>query len=410
MVLRMLKNFMELRTFKVADRWCVHGYYTLCPYAPDGSGRLLVAGADLKAKTAEVIVLSSDGEVLDRFGCVPIITSFWHTGLWQSWSPDAKYVYYQGGSLRAPITIRRELATGDEVAVDADLEGFPPSGEPAFSCSHGLLYAAGYGDDRWKPDEAPVPFLERDRHGLSRVSFEPPKHELVFSTNEILERHPDRERVLEAEKEIRARLGDREGLTLMTYCVRWSPDGSRLLFYFGNHCVVKERQEPKLAYVFTADRDLNDIHLALDLSFGRWGVHWGWQPDNERLIGYADIPGQPGRGGIAEVRYDGADFQLLSEHRSGGHPSVSPANQDLIVTDQGGPNNGCVLFISRKTGEVVERVMLPKFIGEREPSGRNPYRVCHHPVFNQQGDKVLCNTLPDSGLATVVELTPPKDF
>ena len=43
---------------------------------------------------------------------------------------------------------------------------------------------------------------------------------------------------------------------------------------------------------------------------------------------------------------------------------------------------------------VHRRVELPKFLGDREPAGRNERRVCHHPVFNPAADSVLCNTLP----------------
>ena len=50
-----------------------------------------------------------------------------------------------------------------------------------------------------------------------------------------------RDRILAAEKELQSRLGAHDGLTLMLYCVRWNRQGTRFLFYFGNHCVVKER-------------------------------------------------------------------------------------------------------------------------------------------------------------------------
>ncbi|MFA9480319.1 hypothetical protein ACERK3_18770 [Phycisphaerales bacterium AB-hyl4] len=380
--------------FPVPDRWCVHGYYTLCPYAPDDSGRIVIAGADLDRDLAEVIILSAEGDVLDRFGRVTPTASFWHTGLWQSWSPDARFIYYQSGSLQSPRITRHELATGRQVTMEGDVEGVPPSGEPAISCSHGLLYAAGYGDGQYKPQQAPVPFQARDRHGMSQLGFDPPHEQLVLSTQQILDRHPQRDRLLEADREIRSRLGKDDGLTLMTYCVRWNQVGSRFLFYFGNHCVVKDRGEPRLAYVFTADRDMKDIHLALDLSFGRRGVHWGWQPDNEHLIGYGPHPDDPGRSCLAEVRYDGTGYRMLSEHHSGGHPSVSPADRDLIVTDEGTTAGGAVLFISRSTGAELARVALPKFVGDREPAGRNAQRICHHPVFSHDGTRVLFNTLP----------------
>ena len=383
-----------VRAFPVTDRWCVHGYYTLCPYAPDDSGRVLIAGADLERQRAEVLVLDGEGQVVDRFGDVPVTPSFWHTGLWQSWSPDGRYVYYQSGSLRRPRTTRRELATGAEVTVTGDVEGVPPSGEPAVSCPHGMLYAAGYGDGTYKPQDSPVPFQARDRHGLSLVSFEPPSERVALSTQQILDRHPQRDRLLEADGEIRERLGPDDGLTLMTYCVRWNPAGSRFLFYFGNHCVVKTRGEPRLSYVFTADRELKDIRLALDLGFGRRGVHWGWQPDNEHLIGYGPHPDDPGRLCLAEVRYDGSGYRMLSEHDSGGHPTASPVIRDLLVTDENTEPGGAVLFLSRASGQELARVNLPKYLGDREPAGRNPQRICHHPVFSHDGTKVLVNTLP----------------
>ncbi|MFW6293680.1 MAG: hypothetical protein ACOC7V_15345, partial [Spirochaetota bacterium] len=236
----------EPRWISVPDRWMIHAYYTISPFAPDGSGRIIAAAADLDAPepTGEVVILDRDGVVIDRFGRNKATPSFWHTGFWQSWSPDARFVYYQAGTMMRPTVVRRELSTGEQVTVEGDMEGLPPSGEPGVSCSHGLLYAAGYGDGRYKPDQAPIPFQARDRHGISVVSFDPPKHELVLSTQQVLELHPDRDRILEAEREIKQRLGPEEGLTLMTYCVRWNPAGDRCLFYFGNHCVAKERGEP----------------------------------------------------------------------------------------------------------------------------------------------------------------------
>lgn len=383
-----------LRTFPVPNRWCLHSYYTLCPYAPDGSGRILAAGANLKDGTGEVLILSPEGEVLDRFGSHFLDGSFYHTGWWQTWSPDARCVYYQAGSLREPKIGKRNLQTGADGFIDGDMEGAPPTGEPILSGLLGLLYAAGYGDGIYKPDAAPVPFQERAQHGIFEHRFSPEHHSLRLSINQILQQSPDRDHFLASDQEIKNRLGAKDGLTLMAYCVRWSPDGSRLLFFFGNHCVVPERGEPKITHVITTDREMKHFHVAVDLSYGRRGVHWSWQPDNEHLIGYGPHPDDPSRACLAEVRYDGTDYRMINEHASGGHPSVSPADSDLIVTDEGIPGGGEVVFFSKRSGAEISRVSLPKFIGDKEPPGRNPLRVCHHPVFNRTGDRVLCNTLP----------------
>jgi hypothetical protein len=56
---------------------------------------------------------------------------------------------------------------------------------------------------------------------------------------------------------------------------------------------------------------------------------------------------------------------------------------------------GEVLFIDVRTDQVMRSVFLPRVLGEREPAGKNPYRVCHHPVFSPDGTKIMVNTLPD---------------
>jgi hypothetical protein len=385
---------LSSRAFPIKDRWCLHSYYSLCPYAPDGSGRILISGADPESGVGEIFILSPDGEILQRFGRHAVQPSYWHTGFWQTWSPDAKSVYYQGGTADRPCVIRHDLESGKEESQPGEFDGAPPSGEPILSCAHSMLYAAGYGDNRYKPELSPVPFQARDRHGISRLSFDRPDGELVITTEQILQVHPQRERILAADREIRDRLGPGEGLTLMIYCLRWNRAGTRCLFFFGNHCVVKDRREPKINSIFTADRSLGDIRLALDLSFGLRGVHWSWQGDNENLIGYGPTPDDPTGMCLAEVRHDGTGYRWLSDHRSSGHPSTSPTDSDLIVTDEHIPGKGAVVFLSKKNGTEVGRVELPKYIGASEPPGRNPNRICHHPVFNRSGDRVLCNSLP----------------
>ena len=153
-------------------------------------------------------------------------------------------------------------------------------------------------------------FIDGVAHGLFRFSFDPNRISLALSTAEILDRHHS-ERLLQSDREIKQRLGSSDGLTLMSYCVRWNAAGSRLLFYFGNHCVDKSRGEPRLAYVFTADRELKELNLAVDLSYGKSGVHWSWHPDGEHLIGYRPDPEVEAQLCLAQVHFDGSDYKRL---------------------------------------------------------------------------------------------------
>lgn len=401
-----ITGWNSLRLMPLKDRWSLHAYYTLCPYAPDGSNRILAAGGDLGNKIGEVFILSTEGRILDRFGSVPLESRFFHTGLWQSWSPDARFVYYQSGTAKQPQIIRRELATGEEITLEGDMEGAPPNGEPLLSGLTGMLYAAGYADGKTYSNEgAPVPFQERHRHGLFEYRFDPPKARLALGADAVLDLHPQRDMLRRADQEVRRRLGAHEGLTLLLYCVRWNSVGTRFLFYFGNHCTIAAREEPRLSYVFTASRDLREMHLALDLSFDRRGLHWSWHPDGEHLIGYGPDPANSAVMCLAQVRYDGAGYRRLSVHNSGGHPSISPADPGLLVTDTYG-NPGAISFIDLATDTVRAHYELPRANGMDGP-GRHPGVIDLHPVFHQDGRRILANMMMESQ-GILCEIEAPK--
>ena len=372
------------------DLWCIHSYYTLSPYAPDGSGRLLFAGCDLETGKGRVCIADKEGNVLDSFGENGTSSSFFHTGYWQTWSPDAKKVYYQGGTNTHPKIICRTLETGEERIMDGDMEGAPPFGEPITSGLMGMLYAAGYGDGVYAPEKAPVPFQARDKHGLFRFSPSTGESKLALSVAEVLESHPDRDRLMRADRDIKRLYGENDGLTLMCYCLRWSAKGNRFVFYFGNHTVGNIRKEPKIGYVFTADKDLKDIHMAVDLSFGRRGAHWSMHPDGVRLVGYGPSKDDPSHPALSMVNYDGTDYHNFSSHDSCGHPSICPGDYNIAVTDE----HGCVLLIDVRTGKEIDSYELPWKNVDEPPYGRSRFRVCHHPVFSADGTRFLCNTLP----------------
>ena len=388
--------------------WCVHSYYTTNPLAPDGSGRVLLSGVDLEKNKSYVLILAPDGRELARFGENTPEASFWHTGAWQTWSPDARYVYYQSGSMKHPRICRYEVEGGRTETLAGDMEGAPPDGEPIISGFLGMLYAAGYGDGRYHRDEAPFPFEDRDAHGLFRYSFAGGgTRELALSVADVLAAHPDRDKLLSAEADFIARTGHKEGFTLMLYCVRWSPKGDRFLFHFGNHCVDKSRGEGRICYLFTAKRDFSDIRLVLDSSGDKIGVHFGWHPDGEHLIGYYTHPDAGGRLALCQVGYDGSDLKIISRHDSGGHPSVSPVDDRLLITDEYG-KTGRMLAIDLTDDRVIAKWTLPRTHGESIPPGRNPKLLDHHPVFTPDGKHIIFNILPDQNGAVYIMDAPER--
>jgi Tol biopolymer transport system component len=253
----------------------------------------------------------------------------------------------------------------------------------------GMLYAAGYANGNYEPDKAGVAFEHRDKHGIFSYSFENKDNTNItpmLSTQDILDIHPDKEKIQYYDSKLK-HIG---GLTLMLYCIRWNDDGSRLLFYFGNHSVDKKRGEPKISYVFTADKDFKEIKLAVDMSFGKSGVHWSWQKDNKNLIGYG-TDSSTNKFCLMESSADGKHKRMINEHDSGGHPSTSPKDNNIIVTDEF--STASIVFFDKKTGKKLDRIKSNNRYGNNIPLGRNRYRVCHHPVFNRDGTKILFNTM-----------------
>ncbi|MGI6279462.1 MAG: hypothetical protein ACOYJS_02755, partial [Acutalibacteraceae bacterium] len=258
---------------------------------------------------------------------------------------------------------------------------------------------------------SPVPFEERDKHGLFLVSPLNGHNKLVLSVNEILKQLPDRDFLDAEDRKLRERLGGNEGLTMMIYCVRYSRDGRRMMFHVGNHCVDQRRGEPRILYIFTANSDLTDVRMALNFSHGNRGVHWSWEPDGEHLIGYGPRPDDPKKICLAEVKYDGTGYRMLSPHNSGGHPSMCPATTRLIVTDEWDDEVGRVVLIDSETGEAIKKIPLPKYNYEigKIPAGRNRFRICHHPVFSDDGRQILANCM-DGKFSTLTKLTVSGDL
>ncbi len=92
------------------------------------------------------------------------------------------------------------------------------------------------------------------------------------------------------------------------------------------------------------------------------------------------------------IRYDGSGLRKISESRTMGHPSISPADYNTMVTDDYLPVSN-VNFYDLKSGGIKQTINIPRINTEKEMPGRNRYRICTHPVFSDDGKKLLVNCL-----------------
>ena len=197
------------------------------------------------------------------------------------------------------------------------------------------------------------------------------------------------------------------GLTLMAYCVRWDSAGENFLVYFGNHCVVPERNEPRISHVFTGKRGSKELAFAFDIS-GR-GVHWSCC-DSGRLVGFCRPEGDT-RSSIHCYNISERSFtRLVSPDCGGGHPSLSPADPDLCVNDEN--SNECIRLWDCKSGKAVStlnlRCRVPGFV--QQGTARNEKRCCHHPKFTGDGRYILSNFIDENNLCAVAKIRVPEEL
>ena len=160
-------------------------------------------------------------------------------------------------------------------------------------------------------------------------------------------------------------------------------------------------------YILTANADLSNIKVALNLCKDHIGVHWSYQPDGKRLIGYGYRPTGEKPNCLMEVNEDGTGYHPLSTSTiGGGHPSRHPFLDHLVMTDryQGELDHFCMIDL--RTDRVVWNFAVPEANGVVE-SGRNPSHVDNHPVFSRDGRSVWLNRM-ENGLAQLVRVDIPE--
>ena len=378
-----------MRRYSINNKWCIHSYYTISPYAPDNSERVLISGADLETNKGRIYILDKNSKILDCFGENTLFSAFFHTGYWQTWSADGKKVYYQAGTPEYPKIGIYDTISGDVLTADGDMEGTPPFGNPIVSGLMGMLYASGYADGKYHPEKSPIPFEMRSKHGIFVNDVYNNTCVLKLSIDDIIKRTGLTEKICELDNEVKARLGKNEKMTLMAYCVRWNRDGSRMLFYFGNHCTDARRKEKKVSMIFTCTKNFEELSLAIDLS-GKKACHWSWHPDGVHLIGYVEVDREVVLG---KVKYDGTDFEIISKSNTCGHPSICPTNHNILLTDNY-EKMGQVEVIDLTSDKAIRKIDVPRVYGEIELPGRNPMRICNHPTFSPDGKKIIMNALP----------------
>src|SRR5690606_85616 len=142
--------------------------------------------------------------------------------------------------------------------------------------------------------------------------------------------------------------------------------------------------------------------------FGGRSNHPNWHPDGEHII-MNTVPTWLGINNptFAMFRFDGSDFQVLSEkHLASGHPSVDPATrylltdayqkQKYVIQNDEIP----IRLIDLESDTEYILCTVANSVGNEgrkysDKEGGSHFKLDPHPVWNREYNKVCFNGAPD---------------
>jgi hypothetical protein len=236
-----------------------------------------------------------------------------------------RYLYANDVIDYQPVCVRIDLETYEVVAYAGPKYDLSPDERYVISADlrNMDLHQYGYSIPAF-PGKWPIPFTREDmpHQGLWRTDLKYNQKELMVPLDRFFEASSDQEFY-------------KEGIWYLFHS-KYNMQNTRILQVF--RCQIDGRG--RNASLFTMDPDGDDLTEALSREkwnqrarLGGSGNHPNWHPDGEHVImnciprwlGYEDML-------FCKFRYDGSDFQVLSEkHLGSGHPSMEPSSRYLVT-------------------------------------------------------------------------------
>ena len=174
--------------------------------------------------------------------------------------------------------------------------------------------------------------------------------------------------------------------------VKWSPRGDRLMFVLR----WKPPGEGKMKHnLITLRADGSDIRVPItEDQWGKGGHHPNWCPDGETVMMNLKEDGRNMR--LVSARYDGTDFQVMTDALPGsGHPTLHP-DERHVVTDAylheplafgDGTTPIRWIDLEQETDQTLVRIdTSPPFLGSV-----NELRVDPHPAWDRAYRRIVFN-------------------
>lgn len=292
-----------------------HAYYTINAWSPDQSSLLLLRH-DREKTAAEVCVLSTATGEIRKVGT----STRWnaHAGAFQQWLGTTGRLFY--------VSHNEE---GNDVVVTVNADGsdervIPTPGitvwQSAVDGRH--VFATTNMSELFGPDDSIAP---RHDKGIVRVDLETGKQEVIFSLEDALALHPERDRIKDFH------LNPKQIVT--------HPTGPRIFFNLVNQPWDLSGREDRTRGMYSLDED-----GGYPAYVGSISDHPQWDPKGDRIVANVRDMNGKRRFGIYPGDGDGLLY-YVPETPGSGHPSLSHCGLWVCSDGRGLPDgrSGMVL-------------------------------------------------------------------
>ncbi|QPM92550.1 TolB family protein [Pseudooceanicola algae] len=298
------------------------------------------------------------------------------------WGADDDTLYCNDVIEGRATGVALERSTGKARVLGGPIYGLSPDRKISLSGRIDYVNAGipGYGVPEGLLHRPRQPHAENPEDGIWRTDLETGKSELFLSIADIVSALPGQEGL--------------KGGTYYVFNVKVNAQGTRgFAVLFTRKIPGRPGWPPQLV---TFDMDGSNIRLAM--SDARWrigGHHPSWLPDGDHIIMNLRDKKQPMA--FVKFRYDGENIETLAPgQKGGGHPTLNPQLTHLLtdaytserdfVDDAGDVPIRCIDLASAED-QPLTRVNTRKLDG--------PRRIDPHPVWTDQGRKVIFNGIID---------------
>jgi hypothetical protein len=354
------------------------GFHDKSPWCYDDSlllaNRFQIPNRNIdKADTLEVGIFSGK----DFTDFIPLATtpSFnWQQGCFSQWVGKKKQIIFNSFDGEKNISILVDHEGKEIKRFDVPVAAVSPDGRYMLSYNFSRLavYAPGYGYENGVDEELKIEIPER--HGISLVDIETGEKKLLFTVADIAGFQPD--------------IKMENAFHFFTHCL-FSPSGKRFVFY---HRSIRDMN---FVHTRMLSCDLNGENKFIFPADG-WVSHIAWK-DDTHIMAYCRTKKFGDAYTMFEDQTGNCEVIGADVFSSDGHPSFSPADNSIFITDTY-PDRfrlSTLIMYDCKSGKRLDLARLKQPL-----QYKNELRCDLHPRWNRAG-AMVCFDSAHSGIRSL---------